>query len=226
MSARANIPADVAMRAAQRLAAAAGVTLILPGDPRREMVVWLLAIAHLLTGSGWSANEVRQRVSVTLPGAGPVADYLAKVPVVGAVLRALAVMFLHPTIFLSPNAVADPVSLLGTVQHELGHVGQIRAGSLGWCIAYGVFPEVRAGAEAPCYGASMAHDVLLGGVSPEVAEADALAALGGYGLDGDAHTLAVGTIASARAALEAGADPSGGTVAETRAALAAEGWTP
>ncbi len=219
------IPLDVATRAAERLCRDASVALVPPGDPRREAVVLALGAYHALRGTGWDLAYARQHVSVTLPGAGAALDVLAKVPVVGGAIVAAVGSSRSPGIYLARGAYRDGATLLGVVAHELAHVGQLRRGGPLWCLAYGVVPEVVAGAEASCYVASCAHAVLLGGEHPEQAFDDARASLSHYGLDDGASDLAEGILSSARASLRRGVDP-GGIVADSLAALAAEGWTP
>ena len=220
------IPSDLALRAAQRLARNASAGLVLPGDPRREAVLLALAAVHSLSGSGWSLDYAREHVCVTLPGVGSVAaKLLSAVPYVGPLFARAIEGLDRPTMFMSPVAVGDGPTLVGVTQHELGHVGDIRRGGLVWCAAYGIVGEVRAGAEGPCYGTDMAHRCRLGGVSPEQAEADANDALSHYGLDADGLSLARAIVRSAGETARQGGDP-GGVVAESLAALAAEGWSP
>lgn len=228
-----TIPLDIAQRAARRQCDLAAVDLVLPDDPRRELVVLVLSLVHSLRGTGWTREHIAERVSVTVPGLGLLAPLLHDVPVVGPVLGFVGDTATRPMVMLSPAAWGDPVTLLGTIAHELGHVGELRAadahagppGSVAWCVAYGLDAAVRAGAEAPCYGADMAHRVLLGDVSPAAAYDAAYASLDGYGLGWDARILAMDVLTSHRRALEAGVDPTG-TVARTLGALAAEGWQP
>lgn len=220
-----TIPVDVALRAARRLVETAGAALVLPGDWKREAVLYGLAAVHLLTGSGWSLEHARQNVSVTLPSLASAVSLLAAIPVVGPLLAALCSDLERPTIYLSPAALADGVALLGTVQHELGHVGQTARGGLLWCLAYGVVPEVRAGAETPCYGCSCAHAVQLGGADVGESITGARESLRGYGLDATGTALSLVELTSIEASLREGVDPTG-TVEESLAALAAEGWTP
>lgn len=219
---------EQARAAAQRMCDAAGVTLLPPDHALRDVIVAGVALASRLGGrSAWSRDHVAQYVSVTLPGAGPALAALAAVPVVGPILAAAvaAVGADRTVISLSPAVWSDPLRLLETVRHELGHAGQIRAGGLPWCIAYLVGAEARAAGEAPCYAASMAVRVRLGGESTAAAAESAMRSLQGYGLDADALALAAGIIASARATLDAGED-LGGVVMEVVAALESVGWRP
>jgi hypothetical protein len=219
------LPLDVATRAAERLCREASVALIPPGDPRREAVVLGLAAYHALRGTGWDLAYAREHVSVTLPGAGAALDVLGKIPVVGGAIVAAVGSSSSPGIYLARGAYRDGWTLLGVVSHELAHVGQLRRGGVLWCVAYGLVPEVVAGAEASCYVAGCAHEVLGGGRDVGNAIDSARASLGHYGLDGNAIALAEGILTSARASLRRGVDP-GGIVADSLAALAAEGWTP
>jgi len=217
------IPADLALRAVQAEAAAADVELLLPGRPEREAVLLGMAAYHAISGHGWDLAHAREHVSVTLPGAGPALDLLAMVPVVGPILAALSHGFRRTTVMLSPSAMRDGVVLMGTWRHEAGHVGRIAQGGLVWCAAYGLAPEVRAGAEAPCYGSDLAHQVLLAGSDVDKVEAAALANLERYGLDEPALRLARGIVRANAETLRGGVDP-GGLVADSLAALRAVGW--
>jgi len=217
------IPVDLALRAVQAEAAAADVELLLPGRPEREAVLLGMAAYHAISGHGWDLAHAREHVSVTLPGAGPVLDLLAMVPVVGPILAALAHGFRRTTVMLAPSAMRDGVVLMGTWRHEAGHVGRIAQGGLVWCAAYGLAPEVRAGAEAPCYGSDLAHQVLLAGSDVDKVEAAALANLERYGLDEPALRLARGIVRANAETLRGGVDP-GGLVADSLAALRAVGW--
>jgi len=218
---------EQARAAAQRMCDAAGVTLLDPAHPLRDVIVAGVALASRVGGGSWDRDDVAQRVSVTLPGAGGALVALRAVPVVGPILAeaALAAGLGRTVISLSPAVWSDPLRLLETVRHELGHAGQIARGGLPWCIAYILGAEARAAGEAPCYAAGMAVRVRLGGESTAAAAESAMRSLQGYGLDAEALALAAGIIASARATLDAGED-LGGVVAETRAALESVGWTP
>ena len=219
---------EQARAAAQRMCDAAGVTLLPPDHALRDVIVAGVALASRLGGrSAWSRDHVAEYVSVTLPGTGPALAALAAVPVVGPILAAAvaAVGADRTVISLSPAVWSDPLRLLETVRHELGHAGQIARGGLPWCIAYLVGAEARAAGDAPCYAASMAVRVRLGGESTAAAAESAMRSLQGYGLDADALALAAGIIASARATLDAGED-LGGVVMEVVAALESVGWRP
>lgn len=219
---------EQARAAAQRMCDMAGVTLLDPEHPLRDVIVAGVALASRLGGrSAWSRDHVAEYVSVTLPGTGPALAALAAVPVVGPILAAAvaAVGADRTVISLSPAVWSDPLRLLETVRHELGHAGQIARGGLPWCIAYLVGAEARAAGDAPCYAASMAVRVRLGGESTAAAAESAMRSLQGYGLDADALALAAGIIASARATLDAGED-LGGVVMEVVAALESVGWSP
>lgn len=217
------IPADLALRAVQAEAAAADVELLLPGRPEREAILLGMAAYHAISGHGWDLAHAREHVSVTLPGAGPVLDLLAMVPVVGPILAALSSGFRRTTVMLAPSAMRDGVVLMGTWRHETGHVGQIARGHLPWCLAYGMVPEVRAGAEAPCYGSDLAHQVLLAGSDVDKVEAAALANLERYGLDEAGLRLARGIVRANAETLRGGVDP-GDVVADTLRSLRAVGW--
>jgi hypothetical protein len=213
----------IALKIAQRLCDRAGVTLVMPDDLRRRAIIELVILARRTTGDV-DGDAVRQGTTVTLPGApGPALVALALIPVVGPALAALASPLGRTAIYLSPSAASDAHRLLRVIWHELGHVGSIAKGGLGWCFAYLIAAEVRAGGEAPCYGAGMAIAVSLGADVDQVA-ADALASLEHYGLDADGMQLARGLIASARETIRETGD-LGGVVAELRAELAVEGIT-
>ncbi len=217
---------EQARAAAERMCRLAGVTLLPPDHALRDVIVAGVALASRLGGrSAWSRDHVAEYVSVTLPGAGPALAALAAVPVVGPILAAAvaAVGADRTVISLSPAVWSDPLRLLETVRHELGHAGQIARGGLPWCIAYILGAEARAAGEAPCYAAGMAVQVRLGGASTQAAYESAMRSLGGYGLDAPALALAAGILASARATLDAGED-LGGVVTEVVAALESVGW--
>lgn len=219
---------EQARAAAERMCRLAGVTLLPPDHALRDVIVAGVALASRLGGrSAWSRDHVAEFVSVTLPGAGPALAALAAVPAVGPILAAAvaAVGADRTVVSLSPAVWSDPLRLLETVRHELGHAGQIARGGLPWCIAYLVGAEARAAGEAPCYAAGMAVQVRLGGASTQAAYESAMRSLGGYGLDADALALAAGILASARATLDAGED-LGGVVMEVVAALESVGWRP
>lgn len=221
-----TIPADLALRAVQAEAAAADVELLLPGRGEREAILLGLAATHAITGSGWDLAHARENVSTTLPGAGtPALAALALVPIAGPILAGLASAFRRTTVSLSPAALRDGVSLMATWRHEAGHVGAIKRGGLLWCVAYGVVPEVRAGAESPCYGSDIAHHVQLAGMDVDKAAAAVLGSLAGYGLDEASMRLARGIVQSITESVRGGADP-GDVVADTLASLRAVGWAP
>ncbi len=226
---RGPITVDLARAAAQRLCSLAGVTLLTPDHALRDVIVSGVAAASRLGGGSWSRDEIAERVSVTLPGAGVVVaalTFLRAVPVAGGLLAAAgeaAGLGRDAVISIASETWDAPVGLLATIQHELAHAGQMRRGGVPSCLAYLVSREARAAAEAPCYGASMAVLVRLGGWSSAAAAESAMRSLAGYGLDADALRLAAGIVASTRATLDEGED-LGGVVAEVVAALEAEGW--
>ena len=200
------IPLDVALRVARKRVAAAGAELILPDDLRRVVVVGLVAAAHALQGTTVLSGDVRERVTVTLPGVPGVASAaLGMIPIVGPAHAAFGLANGRTAVYLSPAAMRDGVELLAAVGHELGHVGSIARGGLAYCGAYLLAPEVRAGGEAPCYGAGMAVRVAGGEALADVVR-DALASLDGYGLDAAARALATGIIASAALTIRASGD--------------------
>lgn len=220
----APITPELARKACEQWAAEQNVALFWPGDPVREAVLYTMAAVHKLSGSGWSLDYARQNVSVTLPGAGsPALDLLEMIPHAGPLLAAAASKVEHPFICFSPAACATGVGLMATMAHEMGHIGSIRAGGIGWCIAYGLVPEARAAGESPCYGASMAVQHRLGGIPTAQLVEHSMRSLEGYGLDDAAKKLAHGILLSNAASLDAGTDP-GEVVAEVIAALEAVGW--
>lgn len=215
---------DQAKAAFEHWARTQNVGLVWPGDPLRDAIIYAMAALHGLTGTGWDLAYAQENLSVTLPGAGStVVGALQAIPYVGGLLGLAASKMEHPFICISPAAMRDPVALLATMVHEMGHVGSIRAGGLGWCIAYGLVPEARAAGEAPCYGAGMAVHHHMGGVPVGVLVVRAQTALDKYGLDEESKALASGILQSNALSLEAGADP-GGVLADTYAALSAVGW--
>jgi len=227
-------PLDVAREAARLRCRDAGVRLVEPGDPLRELVVLAVWLLHAAMRSGWSREVISERVSFTLPGLGVLASVLASVPVIGEALRLLDAGP-EPVVLLSPDAWnGDGVRLLGVVGHELRHVGQLRraehhaplVGPVAWCVAYGLTAQARAGTEAPCYGCDAAHSVMLAGVDPGDAVRAARASLAnGYELDRAAGDLADDVLASVEASLRAGVDPTG-SVVESLDALRRVGWSP
>jgi hypothetical protein len=219
------VPLDIALRAAITMCRDASVSLAFPGDPKREALLGVLAAYHKIIGSGWDHRHARQHVSVTVPGIGPALTWLANLPYVGSLLGLLLKDSERPTIYLAPAALSNGVELMATIQHELGHVGDIRAGSVFWCLAYGVVGEVRAAAEAPCYVASMAVHARFGDMEISQAEGYAIDALRNYGLDVGSFALAARTIHAGRMGIESGSD-MGGIVSEVTDALTRQGWTP
>jgi hypothetical protein len=219
---------EQARAAAQRLCDIAGITLLRPDHPLRDVIVAGVALASKIGGSTLTRDDIAARISVALPGAGPALSLLRGVPGVGPILAAAgeaAGVGKDAVVSISPQTWASPIDLLATIQHELGHVGSIRRGRLPWCLAILVSAEARAAGEAPCYGASMAVLHSLGGWSSQAAYERAMHALGGYALDADALVLASGILKSAQATLDAGED-LGGVVMEVVTALRAEGWSP
>lgn len=218
-----TITLALALAAAQHLCDQADVELVLPGDWRREAVVYALAAVHGASGSGWDLAYAREHVSVTLPGAGVSLELLRQIPTVGPILADLSKGLKRPMILLSPSALADGVRLLGIVLHELGHVGSLRAGGPLWCLAYGVVGEVRAGAEAPCYGCDLAVSVHLGGADVDEREQAFVGSLDHYGLGDDGLKLARGIVRSCAEGVRRG-DDLGGVVLDAELALRAVGW--
>lgn len=214
------LPMSVALRAAEIACDRGGVAMVLPGDNRREPVLMVLAAANYVTRRGWSYAHARDNVSVTLPAVPEALVALGMVPKVGPILADLASQLDRTTMYYSPAAARDSWDFTGTRKHEEGHCGSIAAGGLCWCAMWGVAPTLVAGAEAPCYGVSMAIDVRLRGRSIEVVTAEALASLANYGAD---EPLYRGIIASHARMLGEGADP-GGIIAETERELREAGW--
>lgn len=219
---------EQARAASQRLCDAAGVTLLAPDHILRPLVVEGVALASKVGGGAWSRDDVARRVSVTLPAAGAALSLLRNAPTVGPILATIgeaAGLGKDVVVSISPQTWGNPLGLLSTVAHELGHAGGIRKGKLLGCLALLISKEARAAGEAPCYAASMAVEVRLGGRSAQSAYESAMHSLKGYALDADATKLAAGILASARATLDAGED-LGGVVLEVVAALESTGWRP
>jgi len=237
-----SIDPALAMRAVQRQLPA-GVELVQPDDARRIPIVYLLGAAYELTGYGWRVEDVRERISVTLPGLGTggtaIFGGLARgIPMVGDLLADFLAKNLRDTgIFLSPFAVRDGITLVSTYKHEESHAGWIAKGGIPLCLAYLVAPEVRGGTESPCFACNMAHEVILRGTSRWEACEAASARLESYGLDAAARDLAHANLQAAALSLATAEqkrnaegweaalafDPTG-TVVETVEALRAEGW--
>lgn len=219
-----NISKELGLRVARRLCREADVELVLPGDLRRELMLHGLALAHATTGDGWDLAGARVGVSMAVPGLGDAARVASALPEpLGGVVTGLAGSARRPMVMLSPAALVTGEDAIEGTIHELGHIGDIRAGGLLWCVAYLALPVARAAGEAPCYGSSVALRVKLGGWSLADAIDAARRSLRAYGLDANAMTLAEGSLASHRATLEAGGDP-GGVIAMAVNALVAEGW--
>ena len=229
----APITLDLARKAVAKLYADASVELVLPDDPKRVPVVYAVALAHELAGTGMVLSTIRQSVTITLPGAGDAAKLVSLVPSLGGVmgpivsgfLTSLAASLVHPATYLSPAAYADPLELLATAAHELSHVGQLRAGGPMWCLDYLAVPEARGAAEAEAYAATMVVRCQIGGVDIAQAEGDANAALAGYGLPASELALAKAIILSTSETLAAGG-VVGSLVTTVRNALVAVGWSP
>lgn len=204
---------DAARAIASDLCRARGVDLVYPeaDDWRREAILRALAFGHTVGLGGWDLDTARERVSVTMPALGiPLAALLAALPAIGPALAAVADSMERTTIYLSPTACADPVTLSAVIAHELGHSDQIAAGGLAWCVAYGLVPEVRAGAEAPCYAQDCAVIHALRGDSPQALMDGALERLLSYGLGGDeTMELARGVLNVMRRTLEHGGELGG-----------------
>lgn len=222
-----RVEADVALRAARRECDENTVELVVPGDLRRTVLVCGLALVYAMLGKGWSLDHVRQNLTFTLPGARSAVDKLAMVPVVGLVLADLANLLVprdrRATIFLSPAAMADGITLLGVVSHELGHVGDLERGGILWCLSYLLLDEVRAAAER-CYGCDAAHEVLMRGRDPDEVARDIEKRITGYSLDPAHERFFKGMLASEIESLRDGVDPTGG-VERSLKALRDEGWT-
>lgn len=215
-----------AREACRDLCSRAGVELVEPGDLRREGAVAALALVHAISGSGWDYAVFRGRVSLALPGAGEGAELLAAVPYVGPALSALLAGCKRPMVLPAPDAWSGPPwDLLGIVQHELGHIGDVRRGGLLGCVGYAVLDVLRGAREGGCYVVDLAHRALSGG-DPAALARGIVAGLDGYSLGHGPAALVYEQLQIALAGIRAGEDPSGGTVAETLAALRRAGWEP
>jgi len=217
---------DQTRRAFLRMAEAAGVSVVLPDDPRRVVIVAAVWAASALGGSTWTHADVAERVSMTLPGVGSKGlDLLRAIPTVGPMLAAAVAPFGGVAVVcLSPSTWNNAAQLAMTGVHELGHVGWIKEGGIPMCLGYLGFAEVRAAGEGPCYAASMAVAVRYYGVSVDNAAAAARASMRGYALDAPATNLFDDIITSASRSLEAG-DDLGGVTRDYAAALSAVGYT-
>jgi hypothetical protein len=220
---------DIAWKIANETAEARRVSIVKPDSPARAAFVLALSAEHALTGSGWDLERARSSVSVTLPAVGPVLTTLVGlIPSIGGILSRVAAQQDRTTVYLSPNAVATPKSVLSVVSHELGHADQIALGGLMWCLAYGLVPQIRA-TEGSCYGQDIAVDynLGLGGNEARLDLIDRLArgaagSLQAYGLDSDAMALALSQLAVARRTLQNGGE-LGGPSHDILEALRAEG---
>lgn len=201
---------DAAQAVAADLCAARNVALVYPGSALRDVLVYGLATLHKLGLGGWDLDAARERVTLTMPAVGTaLAGLVASLPVVGGMLAAVAEQQAQTTIYLSPVACADPVTLLDVVAHELGHADQIAVGGLPWCFAYAVVPEVRAGAEAPCYTQDIAVEHACRGGDPKALCDGAFERLKSYGLDDASLALARGVLDVAQRTLEHGGEFGG-----------------
>jgi hypothetical protein len=202
---------DTVLDAGRALCTRAGVDLIMPGDPRREAVVYALGAWHKLRGgdASWDVGYARENVSVTVPTLGPALALLSAIPVAGEVFRALGSAAARPAIYLATGAMRDGATCAGVLSHELGHVARLTQGGLLWCVAYGAAPEARAADEAACYGMDIAARVVLAGDDPDLAADAALRSLGRYDLDVQSTELARAIVGVHRRSLAGGGLPGG-----------------
>lgn len=213
---------SAAQRVAQRLCADADVALVYPDDARRLAVVAAVALAHRVDSTGVGYDHIANGVTITLPGIpSAVGTLLAHLPVVGGELERLSDSGGRTTIYLSPAAMADSVTLLATIMHERSHAGSIKRGGIPHCLAYLVAPELRGSSEAPCYGAGMAVRVAFGQGLAWVTAA-AKASLDGYGLP-EAELAHARALVDGCAASIAASGDVGGVVDELVAAMREEG---
>lgn len=226
-----NIANEIARKAAHKLCEDADVELVEPHDLRRSMVAHLIALVYLIAGKGsWSFADITERVTFTLPGVGSslALTALRAVPSFGEFLATFAEKFIgkRAAIFPAPElwAAEDGGRLLGTIQHELGHVGDVTHGGLLWCVAYLLVDEVRGAAER-CYGTNLAHAVKLSGQDLDAVAAAVRGRIAGYGLSDEGRRFLNELLDAHVASLRVGTDPTG-TVQESLAALRAVGWEP
>jgi hypothetical protein len=180
------ITLDLAWSIADKLAAKRGAVVARPKDVKREAVLMLLAAAHKLNLGGWDLAHAQKYVSVTLPGVPSLAaDALGMIPYIGSALYEVAADLRQTTIYLSPAACETGKDLCDAIAHELGHADQIKRGGLMWCAGYGIVPEMRVMAEAPCYDQSIIVRHAIEGGDPHALCDGALVSLQGYGLGDD-----------------------------------------
>lgn len=219
-----EISIDIAKAAVIKHAADNDFSVIFSDDPRRSAVIDVMAAVHKILNTGFDLETARQRVSVTLPGAGVAELLLQQIPVVGQILHFFAKDLAKPTIFYSPAAMSSGKSLISSHMHEIGHIGSIRKGGLLWCACYGLLDVVRAAGEAPCYGADIAIDHAFADKPLDQAESDANASLSSYGLSQSEFVFAKAMVHSNIVTLRHGGDP-GGVIVDARRILTDVGWS-
>jgi hypothetical protein len=185
-----TIPLDLAWSVADAFAARHGAQVIRPDSWQRKILVPVVAEVYALAGSKLTLADVRERVSITLPGEpGPALDLLKAIPYVGGLVYGLCSGLCKTTISPSPAGSATGNLLGCTMAHEGDHAEGIECNGLFSIVGYTI-PEGRAGSEGVAYGQGVAARVWLLGEDPGVAGVEARTSLGFYALDEASEQLA------------------------------------
>lgn len=188
--------------ALRRAIEASGVRVVTPDDPARALVLDVIALAQV-AGHGWSREHADRYVSVSLPALPQPIPALLELgglalqpfSALGAGgLEALAALTSRPIISLSPAALEDPVSTVGTLLHEWQHVLQGDSGGVLHPLVYLIRVDERCLAcEAPAYACDLAIEHWCRGTNPREGAARRAEGLRAYGADdalvADARTL-------------------------------------
>ncbi len=202
--------------ALRRAIEATGVRVIAPDDPARALVLDVVALAQI-AGHGWSRDHAERYVSVSLPALPQPLPALLELgglalrpfSTLGAEgLEALASLTSRPLISLSPAALEDPVSTVGTLLHEWQHVLQGDSGGVLHPLVYLARVDERVLAcEAPAYGCDLAIETWCRGLDPLVGAAQRAEGLRAYGADDELVTDARALLLSHAQTLLAGLCP-------------------